>query len=459
MIDGGYTIDEIFDPTSPFYNGAVILDTPPSAQSSFTDALNPASLAAGEIQGNTTVTDGYLQSENYVASTTGWRLTPTSGDINFNLNVQQITIGTSGYVRGGATDYLTGTGFFLGYSGAAYKFSVGNPAGNYIAWDGVSLLINGYAQTTTGTFGGDGSDGALAVSSGTTNIDLGNSAYVVKNYTSISITGTGAIKFINPHANGTVIILKSQGNVTLTSSAAPMIDASGCGAAGGGSSASSGTGSSGTLSGNAGNNGLSYSLFFNAPGGAAGFSGSGSSGPAGALPTVSLQSAGFTATQLFNKYQNLWTAAGSASGSADHASSTWSATTGAGGFGGGTLIIECAGAWNFTTANGVSVAGTNGGNGVTTGGTVIAGGGGGGAGGYFLALYNTLTANSGTVNVAGGTGGLTSKIGGIGGGPGGGSGANAITVGNAGSVQVDGVKSGGDGPAGASLITQNTYYA
>ncbi len=63
--------------------------------------------------------------------------------------------GITGHLRGGATDYLTGTGFFIGYTGAAYKFSVGNPAGNYIGWDGTTLTIIGN-QVDVQTFTADG---------------------------------------------------------------------------------------------------------------------------------------------------------------------------------------------------------------------------------------------------------------------------------------------------------------
>ncbi|MBI3887537.1 hypothetical protein HY310_00525, partial [Candidatus Microgenomates bacterium] len=80
-------------------------------------------------------------------------------------------------------------------------------------------------------FGGTGANGALVITSGTTTINLGGLAVFTKNYTSISITGTGKLAFSNPHTNGTIIILKSQGNVVLTSSDAAMIDASGMGAA------------------------------------------------------------------------------------------------------------------------------------------------------------------------------------------------------------------------------------
>jgi hypothetical protein len=59
------------------------------------------------------------------------------------LTVQDIlTLNTLGKIRGGQTDYNAGTGFFLGYSGAAYKFSIGSSAQSLL-WDGTSLTING----------------------------------------------------------------------------------------------------------------------------------------------------------------------------------------------------------------------------------------------------------------------------------------------------------------------------
>jgi len=58
-----------------------------------------------------------------------------------------LTIDTNGYLRGGQTAYNTGTGFFLGYSGATYKFSIGNPSTSSLTWDGTNLNVQG-----TGTF-------------------------------------------------------------------------------------------------------------------------------------------------------------------------------------------------------------------------------------------------------------------------------------------------------------------
>jgi hypothetical protein len=64
---------------------------------------------------------------------------------------------TTGYVRGGQTGYDTGTGFFLGYSGAAYKFSIGNST-NSVKWDGANLTVTG--GTITGSAFQTGTSGA-----------------------------------------------------------------------------------------------------------------------------------------------------------------------------------------------------------------------------------------------------------------------------------------------------------
>lgn len=59
-----------------------------------------------------------------------------------------ITVDSGGNVRGGQTAYDTGTGFFLGYSGGAYKFSIGNSSGSKLTWDGTTLSITGSIQNT-----------------------------------------------------------------------------------------------------------------------------------------------------------------------------------------------------------------------------------------------------------------------------------------------------------------------
>lgn len=298
-------------------------------------------------------------------------------------------------------------------------------------------------------FGGTGSDGALTISSGTTTIDLGGAKVVVKNYTSISITGTGKLAFSNPNTNGSIVILKSSGDVTLTSSSTAMIDASGIGGSGG----SGGTASGASRSRQAGSNGNSLFRLFT---GGATSTGGGTAIAENA--TILSISNTLTYQKLLASYPYLCTGAGGASGLVSYNGGGSSATVAAGGFGGGGLVIECAGYWNFTTANGISVAGTDAGANSIAGGQYSVNGSGGGGGGFFLGLYNFLTANSGSVNVAGGIGGTYKESfndGGDGSGGGGG-----YLVGNGGTnTGTDGVKNGGDGGVGFSLIEQNTYSA
>lgn len=349
---------------------------------------------------------------------------------------------------------LNGIGSF---SSDTYGVFIGNySSGKYLSFDNVSndLVINGYVQNRIGTFGGDGSDGVLNVSSGTTTINCGGSKYVVKNYTSISITGTGKVVFSNPHSTGTFIVLKSQGNVILTSSQTPMLDASGMGAAGG-ASVTNGGGIAFTA-GNSGTGGKS--LFVTANGGQGGQSAAGGTGGAN---TAAYQPSIVTANP-FAALHLLYVGGGGGSGSASRSSTANpTATSGAGGNGGGAIYIECKGYWNFTTTNGISVAGAAGSNATGPGGGQDGSGGGGGSGGSFVALYNFLTANSGSVTVSGGVGGNKYTSEGV---PyttyGAGGGASGEASGNNGTgSSTNGAKTGADGANGYSLIAMNTLAA
>lgn len=56
-------------------------------------SLGPsASLGVGEITGQTTVQDGYLQSSNFVSGSAGWQLTPTSAELNVSTAVNSLDI-------------------------------------------------------------------------------------------------------------------------------------------------------------------------------------------------------------------------------------------------------------------------------------------------------------------------------------------------------------------------------
>lgn len=259
----------------------------------------------------------------------------------------------------------------------------------------------------TAKFGGDGSDGILSSTSGTgITLTLASGATVVKNYTSISITGTGKLAFVGPNSNGTTVILKSIGDVTLTSSSTPMIDCSGLGPADG-------------------NDGYGITVIKTVAGQST--PGAGTGGTAGTVPTLS--AAHIVASELSGKYPYIIPgAAGGGGGSqrgggggggssisagSDGAGGVNASTdgNGAGGRGGGALIIECGGTLTYTTASGISVKGNPGGAGSGSN----SGGGGGGAGGMTYIFYNTLGSATGTIIVDGGIGGARQGNGGVGG--------------------------------------------
>ncbi len=242
-------------------------------------------------------------------------------------------------------------------------------------------------------FGGTGADGALTASSGATNINLAGAAVVVKNYTSISLTGTATLTFSNPHANGTCVVLKSQGAVTITSSGTPVIDLRGIGAAKDQDSLAPVVGAK--------------------RGGQAGTSTAGIGGRGS-----------YTKLSASSKCIVMIPGSGGGTGAAGGSAGT----PGAGGAGGGALYIECGGALNITgvinASGGAGSDGTSSGSAVTdqagggggagaagdgaTGGvngggsSNQAGGGGGGGGGTIQIIATSISANSGTYTVSAG---------------------------------------------------------
>lgn len=65
-----------------------------------------------------------------------------------------LTVGASGHIKGGATAFATGAGFWLGHDAGLYKFYIGSgtgPTDQYLTWDGASLSIAG-ALSATSTF-------------------------------------------------------------------------------------------------------------------------------------------------------------------------------------------------------------------------------------------------------------------------------------------------------------------
>lgn len=311
--------------------------------------------------------------------------------------------------------------------------------------------------TKAETIFGTGADGALSITSGSTSIDAANAAVVVKNYTSISITGTGGLTFANPHNAGTIVILRSQGNVTLTSSNTPMINMSAMGARFGNGGAGAIANNPGT-NGSAGTtgNGLLDDLTTHPGNGGGGAADGTTGGVAGVAGTIYSNLWAYTKNEFAATRRAISIACGSGGGGGGGGTGS-SAAGGAGsrgGRGGGCLIIVCGGALNFTATNGISVAGEDGVQGADTtasgnSGQGGGGGGGAGAGGFAVIMYSTLTANTGTINTNGGVGGVggaaehTGGAGGSGAGAGGAGGAGAGATGGAGGAGGAGAYSGG----------------
>lgn len=102
-----YTIDSIIT-ISPVDRA---LNDPDGAQNIFLDSVNAQVVKSGEMIGNFVIKD---------------------------------------QIRSGQTDYNTGIGWWLGLILGIAKFSIGNPATNYLLWDGTSLQMKGSIEVGTG---------------------------------------------------------------------------------------------------------------------------------------------------------------------------------------------------------------------------------------------------------------------------------------------------------------------
>jgi hypothetical protein len=321
-----------------------------------------------------------------------------------------------------------------------------------VIYDGTNMQLQSktsktYLANGVYSFGGDGSDGVLNVTSGTTTVDLGNAAIFTKNYSSINVSAGATLTFSNPNSKGTIIQLKSSGNVII----AGTINASGMGATGGEEVAGNGLNPNGVLGTESqfGTNGIK----------------SGAVGAAGTAATL-VPLYAYNNFTITSKFVNLIPGAGGGGGSHGCTDGTnctgTSLAGGAGGNGGGAVYIECAGALTFTGT--INTSGANGSNGTSAGSIAFTGsgsgaGGGGGAAGMQVIIYNTLTTNSGTMTASGGSGGSGGSVTSGSGGSGVTSGGGAASLTSSGTIGVgmntngtnaSGTGSGGSGGGGRS---------
>lgn len=178
--------------------------------------------SAGNIGGNTIDSTG-MQSPGYSAGVSGWRLgsdgnlhgnngtfkgdiTGATGTFSGALSAATgtfagslsaaigtfagsltaatgtlgaLTIASGGYIQNGQTGYNTGVGFWFGSSAGTPKFSIGNPSGPRMLWDGTDLNIN---TPTFDTF-------SATIPSGNLTASLNYGLNVVVGSRSVSVTG------------------------------------------------------------------------------------------------------------------------------------------------------------------------------------------------------------------------------------------------------------------------------
>lgn len=103
------------------------------------NTISAGKLTAGTISAQTITLDGsssILKSSNYSSGSAGWQITGNGTAEFMNATV-------NGTIRGGATSFTSGTGFWMGLDSGAYKFRVGDPAGSRISWDGSTWTVVG----------------------------------------------------------------------------------------------------------------------------------------------------------------------------------------------------------------------------------------------------------------------------------------------------------------------------
>ena len=165
----------------------------------------------------------------------GWTLSSTqfsSASAFIDSSVPSIGLGT-------VTDYLTGTGFWVGLNTLAYKLHIGNPAAEHMKWDGTNLTVTGTIVSTTATIASTTTD-TFTINSDLTdsNVDLifgrttGGNATMRYAGTNISFDktivpssdggislGTTALGYAGLHMNTGSAINWENGDVTVTHAA------------------------------------------------------------------------------------------------------------------------------------------------------------------------------------------------------------------------------------------------
>lgn len=85
------------------------------------------------------------------------KLSAISADLG-DVTAGTFTLSNTGYIRGGATSFLTGAGFWMGYDSGTYKLRAGIPGSSGFEWTGSAFNVRG-------------PDGSITISSGVVDWD------------------------------------------------------------------------------------------------------------------------------------------------------------------------------------------------------------------------------------------------------------------------------------------------
>lgn len=94
-----------------------------------------------------------------------------------------LVINTGGYIRSGQGAYNSGTGFYIGTDSGTPRFSIGNPAGAHMRWDGTDLFINTpsfeafSSSIPSGHLGASGAAGVYTYGSRSVSVSGGKPGY------------------------------------------------------------------------------------------------------------------------------------------------------------------------------------------------------------------------------------------------------------------------------------------
>lgn len=95
----------------------------------------------GFVAGDCAATNITIDTTNGIrirSGTTNKLVADTSGNLSI---VGDLSIGTAGVARSGATDFTTGTGWVLDYNAGTPRARFGTTAGNRLSWDGTNLTL------------------------------------------------------------------------------------------------------------------------------------------------------------------------------------------------------------------------------------------------------------------------------------------------------------------------------